>query len=343
MRLKWNGTIIIVTTASEAFFPLDERWGLNGSVYSAALAKQMVWLSGLLPYAQCQQVFERIGERCLPVSSLWRQTQYHAQHLRQQVEAQRQHVSLELVRLPTACHDHQQAKGIEMDGGMVNLRGEGWRELKVGAVFNIQLRLERDAVTEEWVEMPHAEATRYTAVLGKPDAFAAALWKVAVEQEVATARHSCVCGDAAAWIWALADDYFPNSRQIVDWFHACDHLAQAAQVLYPDDEKQRHKWLNQQHHQLFKGQAVQIAQTLEQAGCPQQATYFFNQQRRMQYLEFREEGWPIGSGVIESSVKQFKSRLSGAGMRWNREALEGMIIIRAAVLGHDFDTLWAAA
>jgi hypothetical protein len=63
----------------------------------------------------------------------------------------------------------------------------------------------------------------------------------------------------------------------------------------------------------------------------------------MQYLEFREEGWPIGSGTVESGVKQSKHRLTGAGMRWNEDNANRMLVIRAAVLGNDFHAFWGAA
>ena len=63
----------------------------------------------------------------------------------------------------------------------------------------------------------------------------------------------------------------------------------------------------------------------------------------MQYLEFREERFPIGSGVVKSGVKQFKHRLTGPGMRWNADNAQRMLGIRAAVLGNDFPALWADA
>ncbi len=67
----------------KAFFPLDEQWGIGSGVYSERRAKQMVWLSGLLTYRQCAEVFERIGGILIPASSIWRQTQKHGQRLEQ--------------------------------------------------------------------------------------------------------------------------------------------------------------------------------------------------------------------------------------------------------------------
>lgn len=327
------------------FSPHDERWKLQDSVYSDELARRMVWLSGWLPYQQCQQVFEQIGERHIPSSSIWRQTQAQGSRRVSRTQQQRQQVSLELVKLPDAVHDHDQRKGVSMDGGMVNLRQRGWCELKVGTVFDVEQRLERDVQTQQLTQQAHATKVGYTAVLGSKDAFAPALWALAVEQHVPTAQTSCVCADGAAWIWNLADEYFPVSRQIVDWFHATQHLADAAHALYPDvtDSHKCSAWLKTYKDHLYMGRLHTIIACLHKRNRADLAIYFEHHQRRMQYLEFREEGLPIGSGTVESGVKQFKQRLTGAGMRWNAPAAERMIVIRAAVLGNTFNMLWDAA
>lgn len=135
----------------------------------------MVWLSGLLPYEQCEQVFERISGRIAPASSIWRQTQRQGKRLQAYVERQREQVGVERVILPDAHHDHNQRKAISMDGGMVNIRGEGWRELKVGAVFDVELRLERNPQTQQLDEMAHGVNVHYMAVLGSKEQFTPAL------------------------------------------------------------------------------------------------------------------------------------------------------------------------
>jgi hypothetical protein len=316
---------------------------LTNSVYSAEMARQMVWLSAVLPFEQCEQVFARIGERMIPASSIWRQTQQHGQRIADYVQHQREQVSVERVKLPDAVHDHGQRQGVTMDGGLVNIRDEGWRELKVGAIFDLEQRLERDPQTKLLTEQAHAAGTRYTAALSGKTRFAQALWALAVDANLPTAKESCVCADGAAWIWNLADEYFPTSRQIVDWFHAAQHLAQAAASLYPDDEAKRQRWLKLQRERLYLGQLEAVIGALEQAGLGAEVGYFRGHQPRMQYLEFREEGYPIGSGTVESGVKQFNQRLAGAGMRWDAQAADRMVILCAAALDHTFDSLWAAA
>jgi hypothetical protein len=326
-------------------FPQDEQWGLNASVYSDELAKQMVWLSGLLPYVQCEWVFARIAERFIPASSIWRQTQGYGERLQSYVEQQRDQVSVERVVLPDALHDHDQRKALSMDGGMMNIRDEGWRELKVGAVFDVETRLQRNPQTQELDELAQGVNIHYTAVLSTKEVFTPALWALAVEHDLPTAKERAVVGDGAAWIWNVAEDVCPDGRQIVDWFHAVQHLAEVADALYPDepDSLKRTQWLATHKDHLYMGRIHAITAALCRRGRCDLAGYFERHQRRMQYLEFREEGFPIGSGTVESGVKQFKQRLTGTGMRWNADNADRMLVIRAAGLGDDFDTLWEAA
>ena len=309
------------------------------------MAYKMVWLSGWLPFKQCEAVFEIIGERLVPASSIWRQTQRHGERLQAAVEHQREQVSVERVVLPEVQYDHDQRKGVSMDGGMVNIRDEGWRELKVGAVFDIETRLERNPQTQELEEMAHGENVHYTAVLGSREPFTTALWALAVEHDVPTASERVTIGDGAAWVWNVAEDVNPDGCQIVDWFHAVEHLADAAQALYPNDtdDSKRKRWLTRHKNHLYTGQVHKIIAALQKRNHPDLAHYFETHQRRMQYLKFREEGFPIGSGTIESGVKQFKQRLTGTGMRWDRDNADRMLVIRSAILSDAFDDLWAAA
>jgi hypothetical protein len=334
-----------VHLVERGIFPQDEQWNLNETVYSAEMAKKMVWLSGLLPYEQCQQVFERIAERFIPSSSTWRQTQKHGQRLQDYVEQQREQVSVERVVLPDVRYDHNQRKGLSVDGGMVNIRGEGWRELKVGTAFDVEIRLERNPQTQELDEMAHGVNVHYTAVLGSKSEFTPALWALAVHHDVPTAKERGFIGDGALWIWEVAENVCPDGWQIVDWFHAIQHLTDAAQALYPDDkdQPQRTRWLKTYSDHLYRGQVHKVIAALKRHARDDLALYFERHQRRMQYLEFREAGWPIGSGTVESGVKQFKQRLTGTGMRWKADNANRMLVIRAAVLGHDFDALWRVA
>lgn len=328
--------------AAQVFSPIDIALGLTDGLYSQGLAQQMVWLSGLLPYAQCSAVLERIGQYPIRNSSVWQYVQKYGEALVLEGQHEAQQVSPERLVLASSSADHQHIKGVSMDGGMVNIRGEGWKEIKVGAIYDVSLRLERDARTGEYAEFAHAQDLSYTAVLGDVQQFSPALWALAVEQQVPTARQSSVTADGAEWIWNLSADLFPDSSQIVDWFHATDHLSEAAHALFPDQPKRAETWFHQCQDDLFLGNIPAITDPLDAAGLSDHSHYFHTHQRRMQYQEFREQGLPIGSGSVESTVKQFKARLAGPGMRWKRPNAQRMLLIRAAVLDNSFDTRWKA-
>lgn len=330
-----------VQTARVGCFPLDSQLGLGRGAYTERMAQQMVWLSGLLPYEQCREVFERIGKVILGSSSVWRYSQAYGERLKQQVEQHRQHNNIAQVTLSN--QDHAGQKGISLDGGMLNIRHEGWKEMKVGAVYDVVQRLERDPQTQEWTHLPHALKTSYTAILGDSTTFAPAVWPLAVLHDVPDAAVSSLTADGAEWIWNLANDYFPDSVQILDWYHARQHLHQAAQALHPDQPQLADLWFARRTDDLFAGNIHAITQDLDKHALADHSHYFHTHKRRMQYLEFRENGFPIGSGTVESAVKQFKTRLTSAGMRWNRSNAQRMLVIRAAVLDHSFDSLWAQA
>src|SRR5260221_3194630 len=236
-----------------------------------------------------------------------------------------------------AWADHGQVKGVSMDGGMVNIRQQGWKEMKVGAIYDVALRLEYDKRADEPADFAHAQNMAYTAVLGDVAHFAPALWALAVDQHLPTAQTSSVTSDGAEWIWNLPDDLFPDSSQIVDWFHACQHLSDAASAFFPVAPDAAQRWFHARQDDLFLGNIAAITAPLDQTGLSEFSHYFHTHHRRMQYPQLRQEGLPIGSGSVESTVKQFKARLTGSGMRWDPEPAQRMLLIRAAVLHASFD------
>lgn len=302
-----NEPITTVQRADTGFSPLDEQWGIDSRSLSPILAGHVVWLSGLVAYEQVSRVLERIGGYSVPPSTVWEQVRRQGERLAAYQAHQQNQVSIERTAWEHRRYDGQLRKGVSMDGGMVNIRGEGWKELKVGVVSTLlppqqQTEAQTDAVCHD---------LHYTAVLGSVEQFAPALWALAVEQNVPYAGHVAVTADGAPWIWNLTADLFPCSTQIVDWYHASQHLNEAAQARYPTDAQATQRWTQQLKDFLIKDEVWKIIAALHEAGLPQHAAYFEEHRYRMLYAMFRAEGYPIGSGSTESGVKQYKHRLSG--------------------------------
>jgi hypothetical protein len=160
----------------EWVFFLDEQLALWENHWSEQVAKQAVWLSGLVPFVQVEQIMREVGRIDISQSSVWRRVErwgsrFQAVENLQQAKAYgfEEPESLDRNRL-------LRRMGAAMDGTMVHIREEGWKELKVGCVFDITTRRQFDPHTREEVELGSATNNSYVAHLGGPDVFGRQLW-----------------------------------------------------------------------------------------------------------------------------------------------------------------------
>ena len=292
----------------------------------------MLWLSGQVSFAVASQIFEQLAQVSLGISTIWEQTQAHGERLLEYEESQQEHTSVERTCWNQHQYDAFLKRCISIDGGTIHIRGEGWKEFKVGLVSDFERQWQKDKPSVSLVNQ------HYTAVIGSVETFTPSLWRLAVEQKVPYAGCLVAVCDGAQWIWRLVADLFPVCTPIVDWYHARHNLSKLVHACFPDDEPHAQQSYRQLSDKLFRGQITEIIQ-FGQTYC-QPTTYFENHKRRMQYQQFQAQGFPIGSGGVESGIKQYKHRLTGAGMRWSRPGAERLIVIRSAILSDTFADLW---
>ncbi len=318
---------------------------------SEAVAKLSVWLCGHVTAANAETILEKLSGIVFSDSSIWRRVQTWGTKMQAQDTIERAAANALPLQGSVAppAQTLPQEMGVAMDGVLIPLRKEGFKELKVGNVFDIAHRKETDTESGEGIECAHAVHNSYTAVLGGPEAFGQAVWTEACRREFPHARDNIVIGDGAVWIWNLAQEHFGSSRQVVDWYHATEHLHQAAHVIWGEGSAEVLRWVKGMEKPLYQGQAWQVAERIQELAITHprvakellaEAGYFENNRRRMQYLELREDGFPIGSGMVESGCKQYRARFNGAGMRWSRPGIEHLIPIRTAILSCRFDERW---
>jgi hypothetical protein len=323
-------------------------------VWSEGLKREAVWLSGVAAsYELAEEVLARIGQLSISRSSIWRCAQEAGEQFQRLAQAEREHAMLlpECWEPPSRAEVSDQRMGAGLDGALIALRDEGWKEVKFGTVFAVEVTPTPDPITLEKVEAGHAVHTSFVAHLGGADVVGEMLWTEARRRGWEQAQDTEVIGDGAVWIWNQAALHFPKSRQLVDWYHAKQHLIEAARALKSEGTPAFARWLNSRTTQLYQGHAARIADELQKAATTssnaeiltREAAYFRHNQLRMNYLEMREEAWPIGSGMVESGAKQFKSRFCGPGMRWSRQGAENLLPIRAAILSRRFNQRWTAA
>jgi hypothetical protein len=304
-----------------------------------------------VPFAQAERILQEIGQVNISRCSIWRRSQMWGAQVKRLEDTERTKANAlpEQWQPPSRAVEPDRRMGVAMDGLMVHIRQEGWKELKAGAVFAIEVRLGKDTHTREPLQLAHAVQNSYVAHLGGPEVFGQMVFAEARRRNWEQAQDTQVVADGAVWIWHQADLHFGRSRQLVDWYHPDQHLAAAAKLLKGEGTPAFQLWFNSRETALYQGHAERIACELEQAanelpqvadGLRREAGYFHEHQHRMNYLEMREEEYVIGSGMVEGGAKQYQARLCGPGMRWSRAGAEHLIPIRTAILSDRFTDVW---
>ena len=323
------------------------------------MEREAVYLSGAVSsFELAAEILKRLGQIHISEPSVWRRSQEAGREFRRMEEAER----IKAMAMPSCWESPSRVArrpgrmGTSLDGVIIHVRKEGWKETKIGVVFDIEVLASQDKETGEMMRLAHAVDNSYVAHLGGPEKVGEKLWTEARRRRWEQAQDTIVVGDGATWIWNQAALHFGQSQQVVDWYHAKEHLIAAARLMKPAGGTAYTRWINSRETLLYQGHADKIADEMEKAACKgvgvdvafadpllSAAGYFRSNHKRMNYIELREEEWPIGSGMVESGAKQFKARFCGPGMRWSRTGAENLLPIRAAVLSGRFDQIWAAA
>jgi hypothetical protein len=155
-----------------------------------------------------------------------------------------------------------------------------------------------------------------------------------------------VLGDGAPWIWNLADDLFPGAIQIVDLFHAKQHLSDVAKVIYGPGTDRARQWARLRHDELDAGHLRALCHALR----PHVAThpdvrrcwdYMTHHRARMRYPTFRAQGLCVSSGVVEAGCKvAIGTRLKRTGMHWTVAGADAIIALRCCRLSGRFEDFW---
>jgi hypothetical protein len=236
-----------------------------------------------------------------------------------------------------------------LDAAKVHVRGDKerpWRDLKVGTWFTTTAEPPQTP-DEEW-EIRATDISYYCDSLPAQQ-FGHLVWATGCQHQAQLAQELIFLGDGAEWIWNLVEEYYPEAVQIVDWFHAAEYIAPVANLAFSKEEP-RQTWIEDVRTWLWKGDLDAVIQAFEQLtthpgageGARKAATYFTNNRHRMNYPEYRAQGYQIGSGTIESGCKQIVTqRLKVAGAIWELGNAVKVAKARAALLSGQWPTITA--
>ena len=251
---------------------------------------------------------------------------------------------------------------IGMDGGRVQTRekqgekGSRWREDKVCAITSYLLG---DGTPDH---PPTPLVTTYVATMGDAEAFGKLVRIEAERRGLRQAGNVLVMGDGGNWIDPLNKRERLADQRIVDYYHAAEHLHEAARAAMGRDAPEAARLAEGLEDHLWEGQRDQVIGMLKEhadrLGPPQESDgpdhprrvlannvgYFQSHRHHMDYPKYRAKGWPIGSGVAESAVKLFNKRVKGTEQFWSLSGVESIMSLRAMWLSQDgrWERYWGA-
>ncbi len=219
------------------------------------------------------------------------------------------------------------------------------REAKLGCVFT------QTTWDKEGFAIRDPDSTTYTGAIETAVEFGKRIYRETLKRGWSRAKKKVVIGDGAQWIWTLVAEHFPDAIQIVDLYHARQHLWEVARQLYPQEEVRQKAWMKvHQKRLLDKGKIEKLVgalRAIHTANPPMaekirtEADYFERNAERMRYPKFRRQHLFVGSGVIEAGCKTvIGSRLKQSGMFWTVRGANAILALRCSHLNGRFEDYW---
>ena len=333
--------------------PIRQRWGLSAhQQLSPALEDKLAYFATVTgSYAAAAQLAAKVGY-AVEDSTI----QALVQRLGARAEAQTQ---VRLKETPAEKAPQRAATELAvlmLDGFQARLRGPGWgkqktaqprvewHDQKTGVFYRHEaaVRLERGQLAEKVV----------VSWQGEPVELGRRLHWEALRGGLGRARDVLVVADGAPWIWNVAQDRWAGAHQLLDFYHASQHLWTLGETLHPKEETARRAWVESRLHRLRHGKEKAVLRELAalprrrgEAGklVRREQNYFATQSVRMNYEAVAERGWPIGSGAVESACRARQCRRKRPGQFWTRLGLRHLDALEEARDNGHWDALWLTA
>ena len=248
---------------------------------------------------------------------------------------------------------------LSTDGGMVLIREEGWKEVKLTTISEVEVRPaaerpEKEEGTSRRAADPlvKLKAHSYQAGLWDADTMALHQYAEGLRRGIDRCQRLSSVNDGAPWIERITDLNFPEAVQIVDWPHAGGKLWKVSKAVFGEQSPAGKGWVEGQLDFLWTGQVQKVEAALDELDLNQEKWpdevrqapgYFAGNRKRMRYDEFRAEGYPIGSGTVESGINTVvHHRMKRQGRGWERSNGQAMLAALSELHSGRFEQAWEA-
>jgi len=317
--LRMTASVAALVSFQESSGLLQELAGVEVSVKQVERAAEAL---GAEIAVDEQQPVEKMGEVAPAASTLY--------------------LGMDGTGVPMRAQEVQDRAGKQADGSAKT------REAKLVTIWTAEARDEEGKPVRDSGSVTYSAAIESAATLDtSPDLsdFAARVQREANRRGFFAAQRQVVLGDGSAWIWNTASELFPQATQILDRFHAKEHLSQVGKVIYGDSLEGK-QWIQTRYDDLDEGRLKSLVEALH--GHTQQYKeagecihYIWNNRRRMRYPKFHQQGLCTSTGVVEAGCKVvIGTRLKRAGMHWTVKGANTIIALRCSKLSGRFEDFW---
>lgn len=339
-------------------FPADVQLDIDKTDYSPGVRRMLAAVGNETPFAPGRKQLKLLAGLEVTAKAIERTAESIGADIenRQQLDIKR----AKQLCLPVIAGDVIPYLYVQMDGTqvfVVKSETEGrasrtpgqparTRECKLGCVFA------QTGVDDQGRPVRDEGSTTYVGAIEAAEQFGLRIYTEAYHRGWDRAMIRVVMGDGSHWIWNLADQHFPGAIQIVDLYHAREHLWNVARKLYPADEAAQKRWLSYKLDWLENGKIEKLVVALRKTASSitnselakaigNEAEYFDSNRERMRYPEFRKKNLFVGSGVIEAGCKTvIGSRLKQSGMHWTVRGANAIVSLRCCIVSGKFESYW---
>ena len=353
--IRFQRAYYVCPHCGEGHCPRDRELNLEGHSCSPGVRRMLATVGSETSFEKAREPLELLAGLQVTAKAVER----HAEAIGAEIESRQQQeiARAKLLDLPAVAAPALPILYIEMDGtgvpmvhaetvGRAGKDGEArTREIKLGCVFT------QTATDKDGRALRDPASTTYVGAIEAAETFGLRLYTEAWQRGWSRAQQKVVLADGAVWIWNLAAQHFPGAIEIVDLYHARQHLHDLCAQLFPLDEKLRKRTLAQCLDRLEKGKIEALVKKLHELPAAtedlrrqrhNEAQYFTRNQERMRYPEFRAQGLFVGSGVIEAACRTVVAqRLKQSGMFWTTRGANSILALRCCRLNRRFEDFWA--
>lgn len=353
-RMRLQRAYYYCAACQEGFAPRDRALGIEETSLSPALTRMTALVGSMVSFEEGSQLLVELAGIKL-----------NAKHVERRAEALGRQIAEDERRNVVAAKADQIAPTLYlgMDGTGAPMRPsetagrEGkqpdgsakTREVKLCIVWSAEGRDEDGVPVRDPGSVSYSAAIESAATLDTdklPSPFAQRVVREATRRGFDHARRRVVLGDGAPWIWNLAAEHFPDAIQIVDRFHAKQHLSELAKAILGTAGQGARAWASLRHDELDEGRLDDLLGAIEPYVADNEEArkcfgYITENRKRMNYPDFHDNGLCTSTGVVEAGCRVVVgTRLKRAGMHWTVRGADAIIALRCSRLSGRFEDFW---